>query len=110
MARTLRVAAVGDLHCTKGSEGAFQPLFAKVGESADVFVLCGDLTDYGTAEEARVLAKELSGIKVVRVLSDVAGIAARDGTAIETAVPSSTVMPATSLKICTTSTGASPCW
>jgi len=102
MARTLRVAAVGDLHCTKGSEGAFQPLFAKIGESADVFVLCGDLTDYGTAEEARVLAKELSGIKVpklavlgnhdfesdapvevVQILSDVAGITVLDGTAIE---------------------------
>src|SRR5262249_29450994 len=102
MARTLRVAAVGDLHCTKGSEGAFQPLFAKIGESADVFVLCGDLTDYGTAEEARVLAKELSAIKVpklavlgnhdfesdapgevVQILTDAAGITVLDGTAVE---------------------------
>ena len=51
---SIRVAAVGDLHCTKTSEGAFQPLFAKMAESADVMALCGDLTDYGTAEEARV--------------------------------------------------------
>lgn len=27
-------------------------------ESADVLVLCGDLTDYGTPDEARILAKE----------------------------------------------------
>src|SRR5262244_3224067 len=102
MAHTLRVAAVGDLHCTKSSEGAFQPLFAKIGESADVFVLCGDLTDYGTVEEARILAKELSGIKVpklavlgnhdyeseaaddvVRILGDAAGVTVLDGTAVE---------------------------
>jgi Icc-related predicted phosphoesterase len=102
MAQTLRVAAVGDLHCTKSSEGAFQPFFARVGESADIFVLCGDLTDYGTAEEARVLAKELSAIKlpklavlgnhdfesdmpdeVAHILADAAGITVLDGTAIE---------------------------
>ena len=58
MARTLRVAAVGDLHCTKGSEGAFQPFFAKIGDSADVFVLCGDLTDYGLPEEAAIPGHE----------------------------------------------------
>jgi Icc-related predicted phosphoesterase len=60
MTRLVRVAAVGDVHCGKGSQGVFQPLFAKVAESADVLVLCGDLTDYGLAEEARVLAREVS--------------------------------------------------
>ncbi len=57
---TVRIAAVGDLHCTKTSQGVFQPIFSKVNEIADVLVLCGDLTDYGTAEEAQVLAKELT--------------------------------------------------
>ena len=51
MARSLRVAAVGDLHCTRASEGAFQPIFARVAESADVLVLCGDLTDYGLNQQ-----------------------------------------------------------
>ena len=102
MARSLRVAAVGDLHCTRASEGVFQPIFAKVAESADVLVLCGDLTDYGTAEEARVLAKELSATKVptlavlgnhdfessaapevTQILADAAGVIMLDGTATE---------------------------
>ncbi len=55
----VRVAAVGDLHCTKTSQGAFQPLFAAASANADVLLLCGDLTDYGLPEEARVLAREL---------------------------------------------------
>jgi Icc-related predicted phosphoesterase len=58
------VAALGDLHCTRTSQGAFQPLFAKLAEAADVVLIAGDLTDYGLPEEARVLAKELSGIRV----------------------------------------------
>ena len=102
MSRSLRVAAVGDLHCTAASEGLFQPLFAKIVESADVVVLCGDLTDYGTGAEARVLAKELAGLKlpklavlgnhdfessasseVAQVLSEAAGVTVLDGTAVE---------------------------
>ena len=63
-ASVIRVAALGDLHCTRSSQGAFQPLFAKVTEAADVAVIAGDLTDYGLPEEARVLAKEVSGIRV----------------------------------------------
>jgi Icc-related predicted phosphoesterase len=53
---TVRVAALGDLHCTKTSQGAFQPLFARIAESADVLLLAGDLTDYGLPEEARIVA------------------------------------------------------
>ncbi len=57
---TLRIAAVADLHCKKTSQGTLQSLFAKVSESADVVLLCGDLTDYGAVEEAKVLGKELT--------------------------------------------------
>jgi Icc-related predicted phosphoesterase len=60
----VRLAAVGDLHCTRQSHGALQPIFAEASEQADVLVLCGDLTDYGLPEEAHVLAKELSAAKV----------------------------------------------
>ena len=56
----VRVAAVGDLHCTKTSQGAFQPVFAAASADADVLLLCGDLTDYGLPDEARVLARELA--------------------------------------------------
>jgi Icc-related predicted phosphoesterase len=56
----VRIAAVADLHYTRTSQGAYQPLFARVTEEADVLVLCGDLTDYGLAEEAKLLAKEIT--------------------------------------------------
>ena len=57
---SLRIAAVADLHVKKTSAGALQPLFAKATEAADVLLLCGDLTDYGTVEEAKILAKEIT--------------------------------------------------
>jgi Icc-related predicted phosphoesterase len=60
----VRIAALADLHCTKTSQGAFQPLFARVAESADILVISGDLTDYGLPEEARVLARELSSLRI----------------------------------------------
>lgn len=60
----VRLAAVADLHCTKTSQGAFQPLFAQIAKEADVLLLCGDLTDYGLPEEAHVLAKELTATKI----------------------------------------------
>lgn len=61
---TVRLAAVGDIHCTKTSSGALAPLFVEAASQADVLLLAGDLTDYGLPEEARVLARELSGVKI----------------------------------------------
>ena len=58
--KTLRIAAVADIHVKKSSAGTLQPLFAQASEQADVLLLCGDLTDYGTIEEGRVLAKEIT--------------------------------------------------
>lgn len=99
---TLRIAAVADIHVKKTSGGAMQPLFAKITESADVLLLCGDLTDYGTAEEAKILAREITSAlripalavlgnhdfesnqeqEVVRILSD-AGVVVLDGDSFE---------------------------
>ena len=56
----LRLAAVGDLHCTAGTQGRLQAVLAAVAANADVLLLCGDLTDNGTADEARLLARELA--------------------------------------------------
>ena len=67
MASIVRVAAVGDLHCTKASQGAFQTLFGRVADAAELLLLAGDLTDYGIPDEARVLAKELSAVRVPTV-------------------------------------------
>jgi Icc-related predicted phosphoesterase len=64
MPRTVRVAAISDIHCNKNSQGTFQALFAQIGEAADVLVACGDLTDYGLPEEAKVLARELAALRI----------------------------------------------
>jgi Icc-related predicted phosphoesterase len=60
----IRLAAVGDLHCTKDSAGALRPLFLQAAQAADVLLLCGDLTDYGLPEEAQVLAEELAVARI----------------------------------------------
>jgi len=60
----VRIAAVGDLHCTKASLGAFHPMLEQAASSADVLLLAGDLTDNGTPDEARVLIKELTAVHV----------------------------------------------
>ena len=57
----VRIAAVSDIHYSKASQGALQTLFAETPEKADVLVLAGDLTDFGLAEEARILAKDITG-------------------------------------------------
>jgi Icc-related predicted phosphoesterase len=56
----VRIAAMSDIHVTKTSQGALTSVFAQVSERADVLVMCGDLTDYGLPEEARVLAREIA--------------------------------------------------
>jgi len=60
----MRVAAVGDLHVAKDCTGQLRPIFARLEGRADVLLLCGDLTDYGLPEEAHILRKELSVVKV----------------------------------------------
>ena len=64
----VRIAAVSDIHYTRTSQGALLPLFNEITQNADILVLAGDLTDYGLAEEARVLAKDLtSALKIPAV-------------------------------------------
>jgi Icc-related predicted phosphoesterase len=61
---TVRFAVVGDIHMTKDAAGSLRAFFAQAADAADALLLCGDLTDYGTPEEAHLLADELSGVKV----------------------------------------------
>jgi predicted MPP superfamily phosphohydrolase len=71
--QTTRLAAVGDLHVKKTSDGALRPLLAPVNDEADMLLLCGDLTDYGVEEEAVILARELKAavrIPIVAVLGN----------------------------------------
>src|SRR5437764_6345318 len=98
----IRIAAVADIHVKKTGQGSVQPLFQRATEDADVLLLCGDLTDYGQIEEAKVLAKEITsslripaiGVlgnhdfeadhqdEIVRILTD-AGVQMLDGDTIE---------------------------
>ena len=69
----VRVAAVGDVHYGKASQGALLQLFSEINERADVLALCGDLTDHGLPEEARLLAKDLTAavrIPIVTILGN----------------------------------------
>jgi Icc-related predicted phosphoesterase len=99
---SLRVAAIGDLHCPRTSPQELRELFQDLGSEADVLLLCGDLTDYGKPDEARVLVEQLSQLRpmpivavlgnhefecgkqddITRILSD-AGVTVLDGTAVE---------------------------
>ena len=67
--KPLRIAATADLHYTKTSKGNLQRLFTEASKAADVLLLCGDLTDYGLAEEARVLAEDVKNHATIPVLA-----------------------------------------
>ncbi len=56
---TVRLAAMSDIHVSKTGQGALSSVFSQVSERADLLVMCGDLTDYGLPEEARVLARDI---------------------------------------------------
>jgi Icc-related predicted phosphoesterase len=68
----MRIAAVGDVHCSKKSEGQLQAVFSEAAAHADVLLLCGDLTHRGLPDEARLLVRELktAGVPVLAVLGN----------------------------------------
>jgi len=96
------VAAVGDLHCPRTSSEELRALFQDLSNEADLLLLCGDLTDYGKSDEARLLADHLIHVRplpivavlgnheyecgqqdeVARILTD-GGVTVLDGTAVE---------------------------
>ena len=63
----IRIAAIGDIHCSREAQGVHQSLFSRINDAADILVFCGDLTDYGLPEEARVLARELAAVRLPMV-------------------------------------------
>jgi Icc-related predicted phosphoesterase len=98
----LRIAAVADLHYGKHSRGALQPMLSEISQQADVLLFCGDLTDYGLAQEAEELVADLRAAvrvpmigvlgnhdfesgepKLVRQVMETAGVTILDGEAIE---------------------------
>src|SRR5262245_52145856 len=65
----VRVAALGELHCGKAPAEVLAPLLGQVNASADLLVLCGDLTDHGLPEEARALARVLASAVRIPMLA-----------------------------------------
>src|SRR6476646_10607211 len=68
----LRVAAIGDLHVQENSVAPYREMFAEISASADVLVLCGDLTNFGKTSEAEILAEDIKScsIPVIGVLGN----------------------------------------
>ena len=64
----IRIAAIADVHVGKDSAGTLAPFWRELHEHADVLLLGGDLTRFGTAEEAQVLADELSVVNVPAIV------------------------------------------
>ena len=62
MSRSFRLAASGDLHCRQEHHGRFREFVKAVNGEAEGLVLCGDLTDRGGVDEAKVLADSLSAL------------------------------------------------
>src|SRR5262245_1662909 len=66
--KTVRLAAVGDIHYARTSHGSLQLLCSKIIEIAEVLLLCGDIIDYGSPEEARLFVKELTTTVKIPIL------------------------------------------
>jgi Icc-related predicted phosphoesterase len=68
----IRIAAVGDVHYDLTSAGRLGKYMAGLKESADLLLLAGDLTNYGTVEEMSVLADDLvqSPVPVVAIFGN----------------------------------------
>jgi Icc-related predicted phosphoesterase len=60
----LRIAAIGDLHVMEDSVAPYRELFTEMSNNADVLVLCGDLTNFGKAREAEILAEDIRSCSV----------------------------------------------
>ena len=100
-ARTVRVAAIGDLHFNPRSRGSLSELFDKVNREADVLALLGDLTTHGEPDQVEAFCDEIRAVDVpiVAVLGNhdyetdrsdeicaelaEAGVTVLDGTAVE---------------------------
>ncbi|HWL00434.1 MAG TPA: metallophosphoesterase [Parapedobacter sp.] len=65
--KTIRIAAVGDLHVRETDRGKWKEYFTAICQTADILVLAGDLTDTGDEDEAALLVEELKGCNIPMV-------------------------------------------
>ena len=72
MARPIRVAAAGDIHCSPETRDRLAAAFERVEPAVDMFLLAGDLTTVGEPEQALALGEICRGLttRVVAVLGN----------------------------------------
>ena len=64
MARAIRVAAAGDIHCSEANRDELARAFQGVEGEVDLILLAGDLTTYGELEQAELLAEICRPLRV----------------------------------------------
>jgi Icc-related predicted phosphoesterase len=64
MAKTIRVAAAGDIHAGSADSDRVREAFRRVEDQADLIVLAGDLTQHGQMDEICVVADACRGLEV----------------------------------------------
>jgi len=72
MARPIRVAAAGDVHCDEINRDEVERGFARIEGAVDAILLAGDLTTYGELGQAELLAEIIRPLRtpVVAVLGN----------------------------------------
>src|SRR3954447_5282410 len=64
MAKTIRVAAAGDIHAGSAERDRVTEAFRRVEEQADLILLAGDLTQHGQVDEVCVVADACRGLQI----------------------------------------------
>lgn len=69
MSKKTRIAALGDLHVGKPFYSGidYKALFSDISRNADIFVMCGDLTDHGSIKEAEQLVDFLKECSIPKL-------------------------------------------
>jgi Icc-related predicted phosphoesterase len=72
MTKRVRIAAMADVHYGKELKDSLQSVYREASEKADVLLICGDITNYGLPEEARVAVQDLraASIPIIAVLGN----------------------------------------
>src|SRR3972149_3193389 len=60
----LRLAAIGDLHCSDTSAGSYRYSFEDLNQLADVLALCGALPRRGKMSEIEVVVENLAEVRI----------------------------------------------
>ena len=62
--RCLRIAAAGDVHCSEGRREEIERAVRGLAGTADLLLLCGDLTTHGEPDQAAILARACTQLEM----------------------------------------------